>query len=202
MVESMSEESATGYTHHFPEELPSRTNPPPAAGGWRGRLRSRFWTFSLSSYDIIHAHDGQVRLRHMAMIAILVLRTAMSALSILSAIIKKNVAGIIVYSLLAILSFWFTATCLAIIGDAAGDRRVTGMIIVSYEMSVRQPAVLSLMGNLETLAFRCLPWILPHNPCITHRAVLLWLGRARPRVDRSRYVAPHSGRCVDWRMGA
>jgi hypothetical protein len=63
-----------------------------------------------------------MRMRHIAMITILLLRTAMSALSILSAIIKKNVTGIIVYSLLALLSVWLTATCLAIIGDAAGDR--------------------------------------------------------------------------------
>ena len=92
-------------------------------------------------------------MRHIAMITILLLRAAMSGLSILSAIIKKNVAGIIVlsilsaiikknvagiivYSLLALLSVWFTATCLAIIGDAAGDRRVTGMIIVSFSTSV------------------------------------------------------------------
>ena len=130
MIETMHEESATGYTHHFPEDLPARPGPPEAAPGWRGRLRSRFWTFSLSSYDIIHTHDGQMRMRHIAMITILLLRAAMSGLSILSAIIKKNVAGIIIYSLLALLSVWFTATCLAIIGDAAGDRRVTGMIIV------------------------------------------------------------------------
>jgi hypothetical protein len=77
-----------------------------------------------------------MRMRHIAMITILLLRAAMSGLSILSATIKKNVAGIIVYSLLALLSVWFTATCLAIIGDAAGDRRVTGMIIVSPSTSV------------------------------------------------------------------
>ncbi|KAM0705244.1 hypothetical protein Q7P35_008033 [Cladosporium inversicolor] len=124
-IETMQEDSATGYTHHFPEDLLSRPGRPAATSGWRRHLRSRFWTFSLSSYDIIHTHDGQKRIRHIIMITILLLRAAMSGLSILSAIIKKNVAGIIVYSLLALLSVWFTATCLAIIGDAAGDRRVT-----------------------------------------------------------------------------
>ncbi|KAF2724461.1 hypothetical protein K431DRAFT_300785 [Polychaeton citri CBS 116435] len=118
----------TTYTGHFPEDLPPRTGPPPAAG-WKGRLRSRLFTFSLSSYSIINTPNGQARVRHMVMIAILVLRTASSALSILSAILKKNVAGIIIYSLLAVLSFWFTATCLAIIGDAAGDRTVKSVII-------------------------------------------------------------------------
>jgi hypothetical protein len=147
MVETMPEDSSTGYTHHFPEDLPSRPGPPEAAAGGRRRLRSRFWTFSLSSYDIIHTHDGQMRMRHIAMITILLLRTAMSALSILSAIIKKNVTGIIVYSLLALLSFWLTATCLAIIGDAAGDRRVTGLIIVSWRTSKCHPDVPADFGT-------------------------------------------------------
>ena len=131
MVETMHEDSATGYTRHFPEYLPARPRPAEAPSGWRGRLRSRFWTFSLSSYDIVHTHDGQIRIRHITMVAILLLRAAMSGLSILSAIVKKNVAAIIIYILLALLSVWFNATCLAIIGDAAGDRRVTGVIIVS-----------------------------------------------------------------------
>lgn len=135
MVETVHENSTTGYTHHFPEDLPSRPGPPEAGAGWRRRLRSRFWTFSLSSYDIIHTHDGQMRIRHIAMITILLLRAAMSGLSILSAVMKKNVAAIIVYSLLALLSVWFTATCLAVIGDAAGDRRVTGVIIVGWRPS-------------------------------------------------------------------
>lgn len=136
MVGTMHEEPATGYTHHFPEDLPARPGPAETPAGWRGRLRSRFWTFSLSSYDIVHTHDGQMCIRHITVIAILLLRAAMSGLSILSAIVKKNVAAIIIYSLLALLSVWFTATCLAIIGDAAGDSRVTGMIIVSLPASL------------------------------------------------------------------
>lgn len=134
----MHEDSATGYTHYFIEDLPARPGPVEAPPGWQGRLRSRFWTFSLSSYDIIHTHehDGQMRIRHITMITTLLLRAAMSGLSILSAIVKKNVAAIIIYSLLALLSVWFTATCLAIIGDAAGDSRVTGMIIASLSASL------------------------------------------------------------------
>lgn len=64
------------------------------------------------------------------MVTILVLRTAMYALSILSVVIKWNIAGIVIYSLLAILTFWFTATCLAIIGDAEGDKRLKGLVVV------------------------------------------------------------------------
>lgn len=56
----------------------------------------------------------------------------MSALSILSAVVKGNIAGIVIYSLLAILGLWFTATCLAIIGDAEGDKPLKGFMVVSY----------------------------------------------------------------------
>lgn len=201
MVESMSEESATGYTHHFPEDLPPRDGPPPASRGWRGRLRSRFWTFSLSSYSLIHTPDGQARLRRIVMITILVLRMAMSALSILSAIIKKNVAGIIVYSLLAVLSFWFTATCLAIIGDAAGDRRVTGMIIVSFQGRL-ETKVHILISWPETLALRCILRLLfahtrPIDCAILFRTRWSWFG-----AYRHRYVASDIGRRMDRWMGA
>ena len=113
---------------HFPDELPAR-NALPAASRWR-RLRS-FFTFSPSSYNFIHTPDGQARIRRIVMIIILVLRSGMSALSIISAVVNGNVAGIVIYSLLAVLSLWFTATCLAIIGDAAGNRNYAGHIIVS-----------------------------------------------------------------------
>ena len=89
-----------------------------------------FWTFSLSSFSIVHTPDGAARVRHIAMITILVLRSGMSALSILSAVIKGSIAGIVIYSLLAVLSLWFTATCLAIIGDAEGDKRVKRVVVV------------------------------------------------------------------------
>ncbi len=62
--------------------------------------------------------------------SILVLRTAMSALSILSVVIKGNIGGIVLYSLIALLTFWFTATCLTIICDAEGDKRIEGVVVV------------------------------------------------------------------------
>jgi hypothetical protein len=126
------EECRPVHSGYFPEDLPMRSTPPPAeAEPWRQRMRG-FWTFSLSSYSIIHTPDGAARVRHIAMATILLLRTAMSALSILSVVIKGNIPGIVIYSLLAVLSFWFTATCLAIIGDAEGDKQVKGIAVVSY----------------------------------------------------------------------
>jgi len=64
------------------------------------------------------------------MVAILLLRTAMSVLSILSSVIKGNIANIVIYSLLAVLGLWFTATCLAIIGDSEGDKPMWRFIVV------------------------------------------------------------------------
>lgn len=64
------------------------------------------------------------------MITIILLRTAMSALSVLSAVIQGNVADIVVYSLLAIATLWFTATCLAIIDDTAGNKQIEGRVLV------------------------------------------------------------------------
>ena len=119
-----------GYV--FPEDLPERERPPPLAQApWKQRVR-QFYTFSLSSYSLIHTPDGKARVRHLAMLTILALRTGMSALSILSAVIKGSIAGIIIYSLLTVLSFWFTATCLAIIGDAEGDKPLLKFRIVSH----------------------------------------------------------------------
>jgi hypothetical protein len=125
------EESRYGNSSYFPEDLPQRTAPSPTAAPWTQRMRG-FWTFSPSSYSIIHTPDRAARVRHIAMVAILLLRTAMSALSILSVVIQRNIAGIVIYGLLALLTFWFAATCLAIIGDAEGDKRVKGIVVVGY----------------------------------------------------------------------
>jgi hypothetical protein len=88
------EESTTGYSGHLPEVLPMRPGPPPAAP-WRQFMRS-FWAFSLSSYSIVHTPDGAARVRHIAMVAILLLRSAMSTLSILFVVIKGSIAGIVI----------------------------------------------------------------------------------------------------------
>jgi hypothetical protein len=98
----------------FPDNLP----PPPLATPW---WKQRWHNFSVS-YSLIHTPDGKVRMRHLAMLTILALRTGMSALSILSAIIKGSVAQIFIYSLLTLLGFWFTATSLAIISNSEGEK--------------------------------------------------------------------------------
>ncbi|RDW57300.1 hypothetical protein BP5796_12750 [Coleophoma crateriformis] len=123
------EESRPGYSSYFPEDLPPRPDPPLGATAPWTKFKRGFWTFSLSSYSIVHTPDGAARVRHIAMVTILLLRSAMSGLSILSAVIKGNIASIVIYSLLAVLGLWFTATCLAIIGDAEGDKRIKGVVV-------------------------------------------------------------------------
>lgn len=70
------------------------------------------------------------------MIVILGLRVAMSALSIWSAVISESIAGIVIYSVLAVLGTWFIAWCLVQIGDATGERRVFGKLIVSTALKL------------------------------------------------------------------
>jgi hypothetical protein len=116
---------------HFPEYLPGRPGLLPEADKTSKQSTRRFWIFSLSSYSIFHTTNA-ARLRHVAMITIILIRTAMSALSILSAALQGNVADIVVYSLVAIATLWFTATCLAIIGDTAGDKQIQRRFLVSF----------------------------------------------------------------------
>lgn len=119
----------TGYAGYYPEDLPARPLPTDERP-WR-QFMKRFWTFSLSSYSVTQTPDGAARIRHICMIIILTLRTASSGLSIFAAITKGKIAETIIYSLLAVLGLWFTATCLAIIGDAPGNTRIRGFLIVS-----------------------------------------------------------------------
>ena len=64
------------------------------------------------------------------MIFILFIRTAMSALAVFGAVVSGNIAAIVIYAILAVLGFWFVAWCLALIGDAVGERKVLGRMVV------------------------------------------------------------------------
>jgi hypothetical protein len=114
------------------------------------------------------------------MIAIVVLRTAMSALSILSAVIKGSIPGIIVYSILAALSTWFTATCLAIIGDAEGEKPLWRFRVVSTPVyNLLSTCGTGAYSQAEKVAFRRLLHILHHRSCCPDHPILLqpaWVG--------------------------
>ncbi|EXJ72737.1 uncharacterized protein A1O5_03884 [Cladophialophora psammophila CBS 110553] len=144
---------------YFPDELPTRPAPTRAAARWT-KLRG-FFTFSPYSYNFIHTPDGQARVRRIVMIVILVLRSAISALSIVSAVINRNVAGIVIYSLLAILSLWFTATCLAIIGNAAGNRNYSGQVIKRWYFDIFLGVCLLIhAGLIVAWCFGLTGWVL------------------------------------------
>ena len=62
------------------------------------------------------------------MLYILVLRTGMAAVYLLVAFVHP--AEFVVYCIVAVISIWFVAAHLAQIGDAVGERRVFGKLIV------------------------------------------------------------------------
>ena len=64
---------------------------------------------------------------------ILFLRAIMAVLAALS---SWSLVSIIVFSILGALGLWFIAWCLAVIGDATGERKVLGMLIVSLGFSI------------------------------------------------------------------
>jgi hypothetical protein len=64
------------------------------------------------------------------MIYIMFIRTGLLALTLVAAIALNNIAAIVIYSILGVLGLWFVAACLATIGDAVGERRVLGTLIV------------------------------------------------------------------------
>ena len=125
------------HSSTFPQDLPPREQ------SWKQRNCPHMrtcWHFKPSSYSLAHCPDKRTWMRRIAMIVILLFRTAMSALSIFSAVRSGNIAAIVIYSILAVLSLWFIAWCLAVIGDAVGERKVLGVLIVRVDSFVSQCA--------------------------------------------------------------
>jgi len=83
-------------------------------------------TFTLSAYNPI-TPDKAVVARRVCMILILLLRTAISILSVVVARLVWFYLG----SILAVIGFFFVAWCLAAIGEARGQRKVLGVHVVS-----------------------------------------------------------------------
>ena len=116
----------------FPQDLPPRTKPP-SSGSWKQRNCPNMracWHVSPSSYNPRGCPDKRTFWRRIAMIFILLARTAMSALTLVMAVFSNNIAAIVIYAILAVLGFWFVAWCLALIGDAGGERKVLGRVVV------------------------------------------------------------------------
>lgn len=109
----------------FPRELPPR--PTTDTRSFKDRNCPNMhtcWHFNLRSYDPRNTRDKQTLFRRLAMIFVLFIRTAMSVLALVSVILAMDIAAIVIYTILAVIGFWFVAWCLAEIGDAQGERRV------------------------------------------------------------------------------
>jgi hypothetical protein len=116
----------------FPEDLPPRPIPENRTFKERNCPNMRTcWHFSFRSYDLRNCPDKATLFRRIAMIYTLFVRTGMSTLALVSAIRAMNIGSIVVYAILAVIGFWFIAWCLAVIGDAQGERRIMGKSIVS-----------------------------------------------------------------------
>lgn len=135
------------------------------------------WHFSFRSYDPRNCPDKTTLFRRIAMIYVLFVRTGMSVLAVVSAILAMNIAAIVIYVVLAIIGFWFIAWCLAVIGDAQGERRVLGRLIVSYRTYVVRPPIANLkcfrVGSI--LIGSCTP-LLSFTRLALCSGGLLWVG--------------------------
>ncbi|KAH7126580.1 hypothetical protein B0J11DRAFT_281027 [Dendryphion nanum] len=112
----------------FPTDLPERPTQQPAGGSWKERncpgMRS-CWSISFHSYSL-KTSDKIVLARRICMIAILVIRTAVSVLTIIGHAWGGRLLSLIMGTIFAVIGFFFIAWCLAVIGDAKGTRKVFG----------------------------------------------------------------------------
>ena len=122
----------------FPQDLPPRPDAMPKRS-FKDRNCPNMrtcWHFSLASYNPLHCPDKRTLFRRLAIIFIILFRTAMSALVLSDAIWAMDIAAIVLYIILGIIGFWFIAWCLAEIGEAKGERRVLGKLIVGRHIYI------------------------------------------------------------------
>ncbi|KAK8076706.1 hypothetical protein PG994_003978 [Apiospora phragmitis] len=93
------------------------------------------WAFSWEAYSLGTADKAQL-CRRACMWVILLVRTAMSVLSIVRDALWGNWVSVVVFSILAVLGFFFIAWCLAQIGEVRGRRRVLGVMVGRWHFDV------------------------------------------------------------------
>lgn len=112
----------------FPSDLPPRTQ---RSFRERNCPNMRYcWSFSLSSYSLATT-DKAVLARRICMIVILSIRTALSIISLLYSSYGGRIASLVIGTIIAAIGFLFIAWCLAVIGEAEGQRTVLGVHVVS-----------------------------------------------------------------------
>ncbi|KAK8022051.1 hypothetical protein PG993_012818 [Apiospora rasikravindrae] len=122
----------------FPQELPPRPGAGATTGSWKDRNCPNMrtcWAFSWQAYSLATPDKAQL-CRRICMWAILLVRTAMSILGIVRDALAAHVVSVIVYSILAVLGFFFIAWCLAMIGEVRGRRRVLGVMVGRWHFDI------------------------------------------------------------------
>ncbi|KAK7917995.1 hypothetical protein PG985_009869 [Apiospora marii] len=148
----------------FPQELPPRPgagggNGSAGAGGsWKDRNCPNMrtcWAFSWEAYSLKTSDKAQLG-RRICMWLILLVRTAMSILGIVRDALWGHIVSVIVFSILAVLGFFFIAWCLAQIGEVRGRRRVLGLMVGRLHFDI----FLALFGIIHLGIF--IAAIFPH----------------------------------------
>ncbi|OHE91165.1 hypothetical protein CORC01_13541 [Colletotrichum orchidophilum] len=116
-----------------------------AAGGataGQGTVQNRMcpnmrtcWAFSWEAYNL-KTSDKAVLLRRICMIIILGIRTAISIFGVVNDIIHTQIVSLIIDIILGVLSFFFIAWALAVIGQAEGRRKVLGVMIGRWHLDI------------------------------------------------------------------
>lgn len=92
------------------------------------------WSFSWESYSL-NTSDPAVIIRRLCMWAILLVRTAISILSVMFRAYGGYIVSMALGVILGVLGFFFIAYCLALIGEVQGRRKVMGVLLVSLEFT-------------------------------------------------------------------
>ncbi|KAK8076934.1 hypothetical protein PG996_003104 [Apiospora saccharicola] len=122
--------------HDYPTS--SGTLPPRPAGqggvSWQQRNcpNARFcWPFDWSSWSLDTGGDAPALMRRLCMWVTLATRTALAVVSLIFLFAGFEIGSFIIQCIFDVLGFFFIAWCLARIGDAVGERRVMGTLVVS-----------------------------------------------------------------------
>lgn len=132
--------------HDYPTSGSANANaslPPRPAGqgvswGQRNCPNARFcWPFDWSSWTLDTGGDAPALLRRICMWITLATRTALAVFSLIFLFVGFHISSFVINIILDVLGFFFIAWCLARIGDAVGERRVMGTLVVSSNLFPR-----------------------------------------------------------------
>lgn len=95
------------------------------------------WSFRFASYNPFNRPTSADTIRRVCMIVTLGSRTILDVLGLWNNLVGMKVLGVLISLILGLIAFFFVAFCLAIIGDAEGERMVMRWNVVSVSPDVR-----------------------------------------------------------------